>query len=180
MVQITPRWLHRSATGRGCCKRRYVHDKVIRVFQEPSRVHTVGFAFVYCKPLPHNKHLLSTLNRRAFRCGCIAQQPDVEEHVFLHQPICLCSFTSTTLSPPTFQGNYSEAGPLYRRAAATFEAVLGREHPIVAAALNNLAGMLRMQVRAITPCQEGMILCGCRAFFYFPLLSILPTVTFRL
>ncbi|MEJ2228990.1 MAG: tetratricopeptide repeat protein [Alphaproteobacteria bacterium] len=37
----------------------------------------------------------------------------------------------------------AEAEPLYRRALAIWEKSLGAEHPNVASALNNLAGLLR-------------------------------------
>ncbi len=42
-------------------------------------------------------------------------------------------------------GRYSEAEPLYRRALAIDEKVLGREHPHVATSLNNLAFLLNKQ-----------------------------------
>lgn len=49
--------------------------------------------------------------------------------------------------PLSFQGKYEDANPLYERAAAINEAVLGPEHPIVATDLNNRAGLLKEQVR---------------------------------
>jgi hypothetical protein len=36
-------------------------------------------------------------------------------------------------------GNYSQAEPLYQRALAIYEKMLGKEHPSVAQSLNNLA-----------------------------------------
>lgn len=45
-----------------------------------------------------------------------------------------------------FQGNYEQAELLYQRAIAIWEAALGREHPQVAAGLNNRAELLRAQV----------------------------------
>ncbi|CAN0516221.1 unnamed protein product [Laminaria digitata] len=43
------------------------------------------------------------------------------------------------------QGNYAEAGPLYKRSLAIYEKALGSEHPSVATSLNNLAGFLETQ-----------------------------------
>ena len=43
------------------------------------------------------------------------------------------------------QGKYAEAEPLYQRALAFAEKVLGPEHPSTAASLNNLAGLYRDQ-----------------------------------
>ncbi|MCP4307664.1 MAG: tetratricopeptide repeat protein, partial [bacterium] len=45
------------------------------------------------------------------------------------------------------QGRYDEAEPLYRRALAILEKVLGAEHPAVATSLNNLAELYRDQGR---------------------------------
>ncbi|CAN0583074.1 unnamed protein product, partial [Laminaria digitata] len=45
------------------------------------------------------------------------------------------------------QGNYAEAGPLYKRSLAIYEKALGPEHPSVARSLNNLAVLFRAQVR---------------------------------
>ncbi|CAN0560911.1 unnamed protein product, partial [Laminaria digitata] len=45
------------------------------------------------------------------------------------------------------QGNYAEAGPLYKRTLAIYEKALGPEHPSVATSLNNLAVLLENQVR---------------------------------
>jgi tetratricopeptide (TPR) repeat protein len=39
------------------------------------------------------------------------------------------------------QGNYNGAKPLYQRSLAIREKALGREHPDVAASLNNLAAL---------------------------------------
>ena len=47
-----------------------------------------------------------------------------------------------------FQGKYTEAEPIYERALAIREKVLGSEHPDVAATLNDRAGLLTSQVRA--------------------------------
>jgi Tetratricopeptide repeat len=41
------------------------------------------------------------------------------------------------------QGRYAEAEPLYLRALAIREAVLGMQHPTVATSLNNLAGLYK-------------------------------------
>ncbi|CAN0519075.1 unnamed protein product, partial [Laminaria digitata] len=43
------------------------------------------------------------------------------------------------------QGNYAEAGPLYKRSLAIDEKALGPEHPSVATSLHNLAGLLKTQ-----------------------------------
>ena len=48
---------------------------------------------------------------------------------------------------PTSQGKYDYAEPLYERSLAIREKALGPEHPDVAQSLNNLAGLLRAQVR---------------------------------
>ncbi|CAN0398781.1 unnamed protein product, partial [Laminaria digitata] len=48
---------------------------------------------------------------------------------------------------PVAQGNYAEAGPLYKRSLAIREKALGPEHPDVAMSLNNLAELFRAQVR---------------------------------
>ena len=47
-----------------------------------------------------------------------------------------------------YQGKYDDADPLYQRALAIDEKVLGPDHPDVAADLNNRAGLLESQVRA--------------------------------
>ncbi len=41
------------------------------------------------------------------------------------------------------QGRYAEAAPLYKRALAIFEKVLGLDHPDVARGLENYAVLLR-------------------------------------
>ena len=45
------------------------------------------------------------------------------------------------------QGKYDEAEPLFRRAIDIGEKTLGPEHPNLATGLNNLARLLRAQVR---------------------------------
>ena len=57
-----------------------------------------------------------------------------------------------------FQGKYGEAEPLYERSQAIREKVYGPDHPAVAESLNNRAGLLRQQVRAVRMFQE--ISCG--------------------
>ncbi len=47
------------------------------------------------------------------------------------------------------QGKYAEAEPLYRRALAIREKALGPEHPSVATALENYAGLLRKTNREV-------------------------------
>lgn len=48
---------------------------------------------------------------------------------------------------PGMQGNYAEAEPLYERAQAILEKVLGLEHPDVAVLLSNRATSMKMQAR---------------------------------
>lgn len=48
--------------------------------------------------------------------------------------------------PPVTQGNYDEAGPLYRRSLAITEKAVGPDHADVAISLNNLAKWLYRQV----------------------------------
>ena len=57
------------------------------------------------------------------------------------------------------QGKYAEAEPLYERSQAIQEKALGPEHPDVAAVLNNWAGLLESQVRAVINFQGGSS-CG--------------------
>ena len=45
------------------------------------------------------------------------------------------------------QGKLDEATPLYKESLAIRKKVFGDEHPKVATALNNLAGLLKSQVR---------------------------------
>lgn len=47
------------------------------------------------------------------------------------------------------QGKYDEAGPLYERSLAIREKAVGPDHPDVATALSNRAGLLRVQVRFV-------------------------------
>ena len=47
------------------------------------------------------------------------------------------------------QGDYAGAKPLYERANSIWEKSLGPDHPQVAIGLNNLAGLLRSQVRVL-------------------------------
>ncbi|CAB1096625.1 unnamed protein product [Ectocarpus sp. CCAP 1310/34] len=58
------------------------------------------------------------------------------------------------------KGNYDEAGKLYERSLAIREKALGPDHPDVAQSLNNWAGLLGKQVRAIRKFQE--VSCGTR------------------
>lgn len=51
---------------------------------------------------------------------------------------------------PAAQGNFSEAEPLYKRSLSIREKVLGPDHPDVARSLNDLAGVLAQQARAVT------------------------------
>lgn len=58
------------------------------------------------------------------------------------------------------QGKLSEAEPLYRRALAILEKDLGVGHPNVASTLNNLALLLKAQVR-FSSREAGTCLCSC-------------------
>ena len=58
------------------------------------------------------------------------------------------SWWNTFVAVPC-QGKYDEAGPLYERSLAIREKALGPDHLDVATALNNRAGLLRVQVRAV-------------------------------
>lgn len=49
----------------------------------------------------------------------------------------------------TCQGKYADAEPLYARCQAIDEKVLVAEHPDAATTLNNRAGLLHRQVRAV-------------------------------
>ena len=51
--------------------------------------------------------------------------------------------------PLMCQGKFTEAEPLYGRATEIWETALGPEHPNVATALNNRAGLLESQVRTV-------------------------------
>lgn len=57
------------------------------------------------------------------------------------------------------QGKLDEAGQLHRRSLEILERGLGPDHPSVATSLNNLAGLLKAQVRAIRQFQ----ICSCSA-----------------
>ncbi|CAN0225770.1 unnamed protein product, partial [Ectocarpus sp. 12 AP-2014] len=57
------------------------------------------------------------------------------------------SFISQTKPLVSAKGNYDEAEPLFRRAQAIREKMLGPDHPKVAASLNSLAGLLTIQCR---------------------------------
>ena len=46
-----------------------------------------------------------------------------------------------------FQGKLSEAAPLFYQSLEIYKKIYGEEHPHVAAALNNIAALLRQQVR---------------------------------
>lgn len=57
-----------------------------------------------------------------------------------------------------FQGKYSEAGSLYKRAQAIQEEIFGPEHPDVAQSLNNRAGVLYDQVGAVGSLELSKVL----------------------
>lgn len=56
--------------------------------------------------------------------------------------------TAYILTTPLSQGKYAEAEPLHELSTKIWEKALGLEHPTVATAYNNRAGLLRVQVRA--------------------------------
>lgn len=53
-------------------------------------------------------------------------------------------------SPRLLQGEHAEAKAVFLRAISIQEKALGPDHPEVAATLNNLAGLLQTQVRAVS------------------------------
>ena len=56
----------------------------------------------------------------------------------------MCLFLLPNVNPPLLlsQGKFDEAGPLYERSLVIHEKVYGPDHPAVATALNNRAGLL--------------------------------------
>ena len=64
------------------------------------------------------------------------------------------------------QAKYAEAEPLYERSQAIQEKALGPEHPAVAVVLNNRAGLLGCQVRAVINFQGSC--CGVQWVFALP------------
>ena len=82
------------------------------------------------------------------------QQGGVVEQLLLRcQPPLVLTILLTCL-PLTYQGKFAEAEPLYRRATEIWETASGPEHPNVATALNNRAGLLESQVRTVANFQE--------------------------
>lgn len=69
----------------------------------------------------------------------------------------------TQTIPPSFQGNYAEAEPLYVRALEIREKILGADHHDLATTLNDLALLLNAQVRALDFPRSRMP-CGMRAY----------------
>lgn len=69
----------------------------------------------------------------------------------LHRPVLhLLGVRSYELCPPSplvYQDKYAEAEPLYERSLAIYIKLNGADHPEVALALNNWAGVLMSQVR---------------------------------
>lgn len=63
-----------------------------------------------------------------------------------------------TLHPRFIQGKYDEAEPLCRRAMEITKRVLGEAHPDYATCVNNLASLLKSQVR-----WGGALLLSCAA-----------------
>jgi hypothetical protein len=60
-------------------------------------------------------------------------------------PRCVVELADGTDGVP--QGKYAEAKPLFERSLEIRKKALGEDHPDVAASLNNLAELLRAQVR---------------------------------
>lgn len=64
--------------------------------------------------------------------------------------VVLCPEPLPNSNPLLFaQGKFSEAEQLYESSQAVEEKILGPEHPDVATSLNNRAGLLQDQVRAV-------------------------------
>lgn len=63
---------------------------------------------------------------------------------------CYCVHRDPPLIVPVSKGKYDEADPLYRRALASDEKTLGRDHPTVAKDLNNLGVSMTKQARSCT------------------------------
>ena len=55
--------------------------------------------------------------------------------------------TPVYINLPVAQGNYAAAEPHFRKALIIYEKALGPEHPEVATSINNLAVLLKIQVR---------------------------------
>lgn len=81
--------------------------------------------------------------------------PAVSAHVKRHQTDLVITV------PVAFQGKYEEAEPLLIRSLAIHENAYGPDHSAVAASLNNRAGQLQCQVRAI---RNGYRSSGFRRF----------------
>ena len=71
------------------------------------------------------------------------------------------------------QGKYAEAEPLYERSQAIQEKASGPEHPAVATVLNNWAGLLERQVRAVINFQGSSR--GVQWVFALPPASLLES-----
>lgn len=69
--------------------------------------------------------------------------------VFLRNETQAQHYASVILPFYPFQGKYAEAESHSKRAAEILEEALGPDHPNVATAFNNLAALLREQVRAV-------------------------------
>lgn len=78
----------------------------------------------------------------------------VPEHIQRYQINLAISF------PVTFQGKFEEAEPLFIRLLAIDEKVHGPDHPEVSTDLNNLAALLKVQVRAIRVLKLPAIFVG--------------------
>ena len=59
---------------------------------------------------------------------------------------CVRALTNDCPRLVSAQGNFGDAKPLCERSLAILEKALGPDHPHVATALHNLAGLLKIQV----------------------------------
>lgn len=80
----------------------------------------------------------------------MAQHPAlVVEHLFVGSSLPSHPSIQNLPACLTFQGKYEEAGDMWRRSLYILENALGAYHPEVATTLNNLAGLVESQVRAV-------------------------------
>lgn len=76
------------------------------------------------------------MTAKTINCLYDLQPPEVRDERHVH---------SILLSFPA-QGKYAEAEALYLRSLKIQEGILGPDHPDVATSLNDLAGLLELQV----------------------------------
>ncbi|CAM9130011.1 unnamed protein product [Ectocarpus sp. 8 AP-2014] len=103
---------------------------------------------------PDHPAVAESLNNGAALLG---SQVRVLKGFSLHFRECYSEFLDATVTPKrlsvtlstAFQGKYAEAESLYERATEIWEKALGPDHPTVANALNNRAGLLYKQGKYI-------------------------------